>query len=57
MYRIELKPRAIRDLYGLPRLEARKILGKIQNLEQDLIGDIKKLTNFTPEYRMRIGSY
>ena len=26
-------------------------------LEKGLIGDIKRLTNFTPEYRMRIGDY
>jgi len=57
MYWVELKPKAIRDLHGLPRSEARKILEKIKNLEQGLAGDIKKLTNFTPEYRMRIGSY
>lgn len=57
MYRVELKPKAIKDLYGLPKPEARSIVEKIKNLEQGLTGDIKKLTNFTPEYRMRAGNY
>jgi len=26
-------------------------------MESDLTGDVKKLTNFTPEYRLRIGQY
>jgi mRNA interferase RelE/StbE len=57
VYLVELKPRAIKDLQGLPKPEAKKIVEKIKNLEQDLVGDIKKLTNFTPEYRMRVGNY
>jgi mRNA interferase RelE/StbE len=26
-------------------------------LSDDLKGDVKRLTNFSPEYRLRIGSY
>ena len=26
-------------------------------MQDDLQGDIKKLTNFTPEYRLRVGKY
>jgi mRNA interferase RelE/StbE len=50
-------PKAIKDLNGLQKLEAKKIIKKIQKLENGLIGDIKKLTNFTPEYRLRTGNY
>ena len=57
MYLIELKPRAIKDLKRLTKPEARKIIKKVMILEKGLIGDIKRLTNFTPEYRMRIGDY
>lgn len=57
MYRIELKPRAIKDLESIAKLEARKIVEKVMNLEQGLMGDIKRLTNFTPEYRLRVGDY
>lgn len=26
-------------------------------LENDLAGDVKRLTNFSPEYRLRVGNY
>jgi mRNA interferase RelE/StbE len=29
----------------------------MEALQQDLAGDVKKLTNHTPEYRLRIGNY
>ncbi len=57
MFTVELKPRAIKDLKTIPKLEARKIVEKIKVLEIGLSGDIKRLTNFTPEYRMRVGDY
>lgn len=57
MYQIELKRVAIKDLKGIAKPEARKIIEKVMGLEQGLVGDIKRLTNFTPEYRMRVGNY
>ncbi len=57
MYSVELMPRAIKDLKKLPIAEAKKVIDKIRNLEKGLTGDIKKLTNHTPEYRLRIGDY
>lgn len=57
MYLVELKPKAIKDLKSIPKPEAKKIVEKIRSLEQGLTGDIKKLTRFTPEFRLRIGSY
>ncbi len=30
---------------------------KIRGLENNLAGDVKRLTNFTPEYRLRVGDY
>lgn len=31
---------------------------RIENaLQKDLAGDVKQLTNFTPEYRLRVGNY
>ena len=30
---------------------------KIEALQEDLVGDVKKLTDFTPEYRLRVGDY
>jgi mRNA interferase RelE/StbE len=57
VYLVKLKPRAIKDLRVLPKPEAEKIVEKIKDLEQGLVGDIKKLTNFTPEHRLRVGNY
>ena len=34
-----------------------RIMSKIEKLEDDLVGDVKRLTNFTPEYRLRVGDY
>jgi len=33
------------------------VLEKIEALSHDLTGDVKKLTNQTPEYRLRVGNY
>lgn len=33
------------------------MLEKIRGLENNLAGDVKRLTNFTPEYRLRVGDY
>jgi len=57
MYHIDLMPRAVKDLKKLPRVEAQNIFSKIMLMEDGLFGSIKKLTNFTPEYRLRVGNY
>jgi len=57
MFSIELKSKAIKDLKSIPKPDAQKIVQKVKNLENGLSGDIKRLTNFTPEYRMRVGNY
>ncbi len=57
MYLIELMPKAIKDLKNLPRSDSKKVIEKIKALENGLSGDIKKLTNFSPEYRLRVGNY
>ncbi len=56
-YTIEFKPKAIKDLDSLQPDIATRIVGKISRLSQNLEGDVKRLTNFTPEYRLRVGDY
>lgn len=56
-YKVVVKSQAEKDLKGINKPDAIKILKKIVNLENGLTGDIKKLTNFTPEYRLRVGDY
>ncbi len=56
-YQIEFKPRGVRDLKKLPPHEKDRIVEKIEAMQNDLAGDVKRLTNFTPEYRLRVGDY
>ena len=57
LYSIEIKPTAIKDLKSFDRKEALRITEKIKALENNLTGSVKKLANFTPEYRLRVGDY
>jgi len=56
-YEIEFKPKAIKDLAKLSDDLQNRIINKIELMQDNLQGDIKKLTNFTPEYRLRVGDY
>jgi mRNA interferase RelE/StbE len=56
-YEIELKPKAIKDLKSIDAIKRKKIVSRMEDLKNDLAGDVKRLTNFTPEYRLRVGSY
>jgi mRNA interferase RelE/StbE len=56
-YTIELNRRAIKDLRDIAEAERRRIVARIEALADDLAGDVKRLTHFTPEYRLRVGDY
>lgn len=56
-YAIELKPRAVKDLRSIDKADAIRIADALARLQQDLQGDVKRLTNLTPEYRLRVGVY
>ena len=56
-YTIGLKPRAIKDLRRIQKKDATRIADALEKLETDLTGNIKRLTNFTPEYRLRVGNF
>jgi mRNA interferase RelE/StbE len=56
-YKIRFKPKAIKTLKKLQPADNQRILAKIEVLTDNLQGDVKKLTNFTPEYRLRVGNY
>ena len=36
---------------------ARRILGKIGRMRHDLAGDVKRLKEFVPNYRLRVGDW
>ena len=56
-YTVDLKPRAIKDMKSLQKQDAFRIANALELLQSDLAGDVKKLTNFTPEYRLRVGQF
>jgi mRNA interferase RelE/StbE len=56
-YTLELNRRAIKDLRDIAAAERRRIVARIEALADDLAGDVKRLTHFTPEYRLRVGDY
>ena len=56
-YDVQLKPGAVKDIKGLPTHVQSRVLAKIETLSRDLKGDVKRLTGFTNEYRLRVGDY
>ncbi len=56
-YDVRFKPRAIKDIEGLPSRIKGRVLARIEEMSDDLKGDVKRLTNFTPEYRLRVGNF
>jgi len=47
----------VRDIERLPSRIQAQVLARIEDMSNDLKGDVKRLTNFTPEYRLRVGDY
>jgi mRNA interferase RelE/StbE len=56
-YNIEFKPRAVKDFEAFPSRIQQRILARIEEMSDNLSGDVKRLTNSTPEYRLRVGDY
>ena len=56
-YSLDLKPKAEKDLRALPRAVQERVAEKLRALREDLQGDVKRLTQFVPSYRLRVGDY
>jgi mRNA interferase RelE/StbE len=56
-YSVQFKPQAVKDIEKLPSRVQTNIIKDIEVMSGDLSGDVKRLTNFTPEYRLRVGDY
>ena len=56
-YEVEFLPVALKQLRALPK-ETRRLIGaKIDRVQYDLGGDVKKLKGFKNKYRLRAGNY
>jgi len=56
-YDLEFRKRAAADLASLDHAIADRILQKLDRMRDDLVGDVKRLRNFSPDYRLRVGDY
>ena len=56
-YEIEIKSRVLKDCKKIPQKFIRQIFAKIEDMSDNLKGQVKQLTNHTPEYRLRVGDY
>ena len=55
---VSIDEKAIKDLSKIQKSDAKKILEKITLLERfPHIPNTKRLTNFQPPYRLRVGNY
>ena len=55
---VEIDSKALKDLTKIHKQEVKKIFSKIELLENyPDTSNIKKLTNFEPPYRLRVGDY
>jgi len=56
-YTIEFRPKALGDIKRLSPDVSRRIEQKLELLCQDMTGDVKRLVNFSPGYRLRVGDW
>jgi mRNA interferase RelE/StbE len=56
-YRLVYRPKAIRDLESLDSVIRKRVLLKLKDMQSDLAGDVKRLTDFDPDFRLRVGDY
>ena len=41
----------------MEKSQLQHIFNRIEEMSDNLKGDVKRLTNYTPEYRLRVGDY
>ena len=56
-YQVVLKPKAEKDLKSLQKGDIARVADRLHLLENDMQGDVKRLSNHSPEYRMRAGNF
>lgn len=56
-YTFQFKPRAIKDIESLNSKFQLRVIKKIEEMSDNLKGDVKQLTGSTPEFRLRVGDY
>ncbi len=57
LFEIQYNVEAQRDLRKLSPEVVRRVVAKIHRLTNGLTGDVKRLRNFKPDYRLRVGDW
>lgn len=57
MYDLILADKARAALKAMSPDIARRVVAKIERMRNDLAGDVKRLTNFEPASRLRVGDW
>src|SRR4051812_6563770 len=56
-YRVRYAAAVVKELEKMSPEVAQRIRSKINRLSDGLAGDVKRLTNYSPEYRLRVGDW
>lgn len=56
-FEVQFQPQAWKDLDELPERDARRVYQRILLLADNLAGDVKKLRQHQPAYRLRVGDW
>ena len=56
-YGLRFESRSLKDLRGLDRRLSKRIVDRIEFMAEDLRGDVKKLTDHSPQFRLRNRDY
>ena len=57
LFDLILTHRARASLKAMSPDTARRVIGKMERMRNDLAGDVKRLTKFEPAYRLRVGDW
>jgi len=56
-FQLHISDEALKQLRTLPREQRQRIGQKLETLQTDLQGDVKKLSSQAGRYRLRVGGY
>ena len=56
-YGLRFGRRALKDLQKIDSPDQARIVERIRLMASDLAGDVKRLTEHSPEYRLRVGDF
>jgi len=56
-YDLRFGKRALKDLRLLDKRLSKRVVDRIEMMTKDLSGDVKKLTDHSPQYRLRVGDH